>query len=182
MTGTLIALMALLAGPVPDAAAGQTKTLPGEMVTVTAEVAAVEQQSRTLTLKKADGTYTTVVVSPAYERFAGIKVGDKVLTRYYDNVVFRKLNPGEKPKDTASGAITPTAGTRPGGTASAQRTITTVITAIDEKVPSITFTGPNGWKYSSKVNDKAVLKTVKVGDPVAITWTEAVSVEVIPPK
>jgi hypothetical protein len=160
----------------------QTKELPGDMVTVTAKVAAVELQSRTLTLEKTDGTYTTVVVPESYTRFPGIKVGDTVTARYYDNIVFRKLNPGEKPVDSTSGGIVPAPGTRPAGTASMQRTVTTKITGIDEKIPSITFTGPNNWVYSTKVKDRNLLKTVNVGDLVNITWTEALSIEVTPPK
>jgi len=162
--------------------AAQTKTIPGEMTTVTATVQAVEQQTRTLTLKKSDGTFVTLVVPTTYTRFPGIKVGDTVTARYYDNVVFRKLNPGEKPVDSESGAITKADGTRPSGTAAVQRTITTKITAIDEKIPSITFSGPNGWVYSSHVQDRNALKAVKVGDQVNVTWTEAVSIDVAPPK
>ena len=45
-------------------------------------------------------------------------------------------------------------------------------------MPSATFTGPNGWKYTSKVQDTAALAKVKVGDKVEITWTEAVLVSV----
>jgi hypothetical protein len=161
--------------------AAQTKSITGEMTTVTATVQAVEQQTRTLTLKKSDGTFVTLVVPTTYTRFPGIKVGDTVTARYYDNVVFRKLNPGEKPVDTGSGAITKAEGTRPSGTAAVQRTITTKITAIDEKIPSITFSGPNGWVYSSKVQDRNNLKTVKVGDQVNVTWTEALSITVAPP-
>jgi hypothetical protein len=48
------------------------------------------------------------------------------------------------------------------------------------QTPSITFTGPNGWKYTSKVQDKDALAKVKVGDKVEITWTEAVLVSVEP--
>lgn len=163
-------------------AAAQTKTVTGDAVTVTAKVVAVEQQSRTLTLQKPDGTYTTLIVPESFERFPGIKAGDTVTARYYENVVFRKLDPGEKPVDEKGGAITPAPGTRPAGTAAVQRTITTKITAIDESVPSITFTGPNNWVYNTGVKDKALLKTVKVGDLVNITWTEALSIEVTPPK
>ena len=161
--------------------AAQTKTIPGEMTTVTATVQAVEQQTRTLTLKKSDGTFVTLIVPTSYTRFPETKVGDIVTARYYDNVVFRKLNPGEKPVDSGSGAITPGAGTRPSGTAAVQRTITTKITAIDEKIPSITFSGPNGWVYSSKVADRNNLKAVAVGDLVNVTWTEALSITVAPP-
>lgn len=181
MLKTLV-LSAAITSIAAVALAGQAKEVPGEMVTVTAKVVATELQHRTLTLEKPDGTYTTVVVPESYKRFEGIKVGDTVTARYYDNIVFRKLAPGEKPVNEASGGITPAPGTRPSGTASVQRTITTKITAIDEKIPSITFTGPNNWVYSQKVKDRALLKTVAVGDLVNITWTEALSIEVTPPK
>ena len=62
------------------------------------------------------------------------------------------------------------------------RTMTATIEAIDPKVPSITFKGPKGWKYSRRVLDKDVLKQVKVGDEVDFTWTEAVTLEVSTPK
>jgi Cu/Ag efflux protein CusF len=65
------------------------------------------------------------------------------------------------------------AANRAAGTVAHQRTITATITQIDMKVPSITFTGPNNWKYSTRVEDKAALAKVKVGDKVDITWTEA---------
>ena len=57
---------------------------------------------------------------------------------------------------------------------------TATITAIDPKVPSITFSGPNNWTYSSKVEDKKALATVKVGDKVDITWTVALLVSFKP--
>ena len=66
----------------------------------------------------------------------------------------------------------------PGGTRAKQVTITATITAIDPTTPSITFTGPNGWKYSSKVQDTEALAKVKVGDKVDIVWTEAMLVSV----
>ena len=46
------------------------------------------------------------MVPAGYERFPAIKAGDVMTVRYHDNVVFRKLNPGEKPVDSESGAIT----------------------------------------------------------------------------
>ena len=57
--------------------------------------------------------------------------------------------------------------------AAVQRTITATITKIDMKVPSIAFSGPNGWNYATRVQDKDTLAKVKVGDKVDITWTEA---------
>jgi hypothetical protein len=45
-------------------------------------------------------------------------------------------------------------------------------------VPSITLTGPNGWKYSSRVKDKDLLSKLKVGEQLDITWTEALLVSI----
>ena len=57
-----------------------------------------------------------------------------------------------------------------------------MITAIDTNVPSITFKGPNGWNYTSRVQDTAALAKVKVGDRVDIVWTEAKLVSLEPGK
>ena len=155
------------------ALAQATKTITGETQTVTATVEAIDQASRELTLKKADGTYEVLGVPESVARFDSIKVGDSINVRYYENIVIR-LKPASEPDvDSASGGVVPSAGARPSGTMSGQRTITAKITAIDPKVPSISFTGPNGWAYSTRVEDKVALSKVKVGDRVDITWTAA---------
>jgi len=92
-------------------------------------------------------------------------------------MVLRVAPPGSAPKDEASAAVT-RAATGTAGTAAHQRTITATIAAIDMKVPSITFTGPNNWKYSTKVEDKDALSKVKVGDKVDITWNTDLTLSV----
>ena len=152
------------------------------MRTETATVEAIEAASRTVTLKKPDGTFVSTVAGPDIKRFAELKVGDKVTARYYENVVVRLKRPGEPDVASAAKATTPSEQVLPGGTKAKQMTITATITAINMDMPSITFTGPNGWKYTSKVQDKAALAKVKVGDKVDIVWTEAVLVSVEPGK
>ena len=164
-----IALLVLVAPRV----LAQTKTLTGEVATLTATVEAVDASTRTVTLKGPKGNYVNIVAPPTMTKFSEIKVGDKITAKYYENVVLRVQQPGDKPVDTDSAAATPSSGTKPGATAATQRTITATITEIDQKVPSITFSGPNGWKYSSRVEDKKALAKVKVGDKVDITWTDA---------
>jgi hypothetical protein len=107
------------------------------------------------------------------KQFDSLKVGDTLKIRYYENIVLRLKEPGEPDVDTTSKSTTPAAGGAPAGTMAGQRTITATITAIDPTVPSITFTGPKKWSYSSRVEDKAALAKVKVGDRVDITWTAA---------
>lgn len=160
----------------------QVKTIPGEAVTVTATVEAIDANTRTLTLKESDGDFVPITVPRSVERFSEIKVGDTITARYYDNIVIRLKPAGEPAVDTLSDAVTKGSGASPAGTAASQRTITATIVAIDNKVPSITFKGEKvNWTYSSRVADKAALAKVKVGDRVDITWTEALTVSVTKP-
>jgi len=157
-------------------AMAQTKTFGGKMITETGTVESIEMASRTVTLKKPDGTVVTIFAGPDIKRLGEVKVGDKITARYYENMVIRLKHPGEPDVDTGAKTTTPSKQALPGGTRARQRTITATITAIDMNAPSITFTGPNGWKYSSAVEDKAALAKVKVGDKVDIVWTEALMV------
>jgi len=163
-----LAILATLATPTT----AQTKTITGEQQTVTVTVEAIEKSSREVTVKKTDGTYSVFYVPPSIKRFDTLKIGDKITAKYYENLVLQLKKPGEAATDKSA---TKTTQAKDGAAATAahQRTITATITAIDMKVPSITFSGPNGWTYSSRVEDKAALAKVKVGDKVDITWTDA---------
>ena len=168
------AVLVSMAGP----AMAQTKTVRSEMRTETGTVEAIEASTRTITLKKPDGTFVTTVAGPDITRFAELKLGDTVNVRYYENVVVRVKQPGESEVISGAKGTTGSEQVLPGGTRAKQLTITATITAIDPNAPSITFTGPNGWKYTSKVQDTEALAKVKVGDKVDIVWTEAVLVSV----
>ncbi len=157
-------------------AMAQAKTVRSEMKTDTATVEAIDAPNRAVTLKKADGTFVTTVAGPDIKRFEEIKVGDKVNARYYENVIVRVKQPGEPEVDSKTKGTTGSEQVLPGGTKATQRTITATIAAIDPAAPSISFTGPNGWKYTSKVQDTDALARVKVGDKVDIVWTEAMLV------
>jgi len=163
---------AILALSATSAAAQVSKTLTGESRVVTATVEAIERSSRVVTIKKQDGTFDVLYLPAAIKKFDTMKIGDKITAKYYETVVLQLKAPGSKDTDKDGGGVVRTEG-RPSGTASHQQTITATITAIDQAVPSITFTGPRGWTYSSRVEDKAALAKVKVGDKVDITWTEA---------
>ena len=175
-------LVSLFAGTAWAQDRTMNKTLTGEQKTVTATVEAIERSTRLVTLKEQNGEYTEITVPRDVTRFDTLKVGDKVTAKYYENIVLRLKQPGEKSTDTDTAALTPGTGAKAGATAAMQRTITATITRIDPKVPSISFSGPNGWKYSSRVEDKAALAKVKVGDRLDITWTTAVLISVEAPK
>ena len=156
--------------------AAQSKTVTGKEVSTTATIEGIEQGTRQLYVKRADGTNDVVYVPEAIKRFSSLKVGQKITVRYYENVVLRMAAPGAAPIDSSSRSVTPAAGTA--GTAARQQTITATISAIDPKLPSVSFTGPRGWNYTTRVQDKELLSKFKVGDKVDITWTEAMLVSV----
>jgi hypothetical protein len=163
-------------------AAAQVKVIPGEHRTVTATVETVDIESRTIMLRTAKGELQTVHAPSQATRLAEIKPGDTVTATYYDNIVLRVKAATEPEVDSVDAALTPGAGPQPAGTSGVQQTITATIDAIDPTVPSISFKGPRGWTYSSKVQDKKALEQVKVGDRVDITWTAATLVSVAPGK
>ena len=139
-TLTLGALMMTLS--VPGIAAGQSKTLPGEMVTVKAKVEAIESESRTINLRMDDGRIETIAAPDEMKTFNQIKVGDIVTAKDDDNITVRKKEPGEPDINTWQKGMTPSSMGKPAATAAKQRTITAAVTAIDMNVPSITLKGP----------------------------------------
>ena len=159
-------------------AMAQTKTVEGERKTVTGTVEAIEASSRTITFKNGK-EYEQVRVPESVKAFSNVKIGDRLKFTYYDNVVLNLKRPGDPDVDQTSGGVTRGAA-EGAGTVASQRTITATITAIDEKVPSITFSGPNNWSYTSRVEDRKALAKVKVGDKVDITWTTAMLVSLEP--
>jgi len=178
-------LMGALAGSVLLATAGaahaQSKTLQGESVSMTVTIEAIDQSSRTLTVKDDKGIFETLEVPRAFPRFSELKVGDKITARYYENVVVRLKKPGEAAVDVDTGAFTRGQGA-PAGTLAAQRTVTVTVAAMDPKARSVTVTGPNGYKYSRRMADKKAYDALKVGDRLDMTWTNALLISAETPK
>ena len=133
-----------------------------------------------MNIKTPDGKFQTIDVPESAKRFDELKVGDKVSITYNNTVSARLKPPGEPMVNTATGAATAGQGDRPGGAADVERIMTATITAIDKNAQSITFTGPNGWKYDRRVVDPTVLDKIKVGvgDQGDITWDTNVTVAV----
>ena len=178
LTATILAAAVML----PAVATAQIKTLPGESITVTATITAIDQATRSMTLRAPDGTTTRLTVPPDVKRFNEMKVGDIITAKYDETVILRLMKPGEAAVNSATGGVSAGTGKTPSATATAQRSITATITAIDPAVPSITLVGPEKRTYTHKVADREALKQVKVGDRLDITFVAAVLVSADPPK
>lgn len=179
LTGALAGAVALFAA---NTVSAQSKTFQGETVLKTVTIEAIEQSTRTLTVKDEAGMYENLQVSPAMKRFSELKVGDKITARYYETVVVRLKRPGEPAVDVESAALTRGDGKTPAGTGATQRTITVTVTALDPKTSSVTVRGPNGYVYSRRATDKKAFAQLKVGDQLDMTWTEALLISAEPAK
>ena len=173
VTTALSAFAVILALPLLSWA--QVKELPKQTVTVTGTVETIDTSRRAVNIKTADGKFVAVDVPAGAKRFDELKVGDKVKATYNNNVNVRLKPAGEAAVDTADVGSTMGKEARPGGGASMVRTMTATISEIDKANSSMTFVGPNQWKYSRRIVDPKVFDQVKVGDRVDITWSTDVT-------
>jgi hypothetical protein len=108
-----------------------------------------------------------------------LQVGDVVTVAYAEAFVY-EVNKGGVAADggTVVAGKAADLGQKPGGIVARETQVTVLITAIDPKVPSVTFQGPAGNTRTIKVMHPEKLEGVSVGDTVDITYTEALAIKV----
>lgn len=150
-------------------------------VTVTATVTAINQKTRAVTLTGQNGQVYSFIADSAVKNLAQVKQGDNVTVTYVEALAYDVRKPGAAPAPTTTvaGAAAPV-GAMPAGAIAQQTTVTVTITAIDPKVPSVTFKGPQGNTQTVKVLHPERLQAIKVGDLVDITYTQALAIKVTP--
>jgi hypothetical protein len=160
----------------------------GSIETLTATVESIDRSGRLVELRNEEQR-RTVQVPAEMRNFDQLNVGDEVVIKYYTGLGAQFKKKGES---TTSGLVdvhkeTQRApqGALPGGLVSTQVTTTVVIDAVDRPANSVTFTGPAGMTRTVEVRDasaKQFISTLKQGDEVELTYTEALAVTVEPKK
>jgi hypothetical protein len=153
----------------------QVRELPTDTTTIAGTIETIDQGKRAMNIKIADGSFVAVNVPESVQRFNELKVGDRINATYNNNVMVRVKAPGEPAVDTVA---TGDAKSAASGTQVQTRTMTANIVGIDRNASSISFEGPNGWKYSRRVVDPMVFAQVNVGDRVDIIWNTDLTVSV----
>jgi hypothetical protein len=149
------------------------------LVTLKATVLAIDQATRIVTLKGPKGDTVTFKADAAVRNLPQVSAGDEVLVNYYESLVMRVLKPEEAAVNEASaGAARAKAGEMPAGGAAAQVTVTVSIEAIDKANGTVTFKGPSGNVTKIRAADPKNLDLIKVGDRVAVTYSEALAISV----
>jgi len=152
-------------------------------VEVQVTVTAIDKAMRTVTVKGPRGKTKTLKIGKEARNFDQVKVGDMITVTYIEALTLRlEKAEGAKPGRTVTEEIKRAApGEKPGGELTSQVTIVGTVTAIDAKTQLVTVRGPEGNEVDLKVEDPAKLKSLKAGDLVKATYTEALAISVSAP-
>lgn len=160
----------------------QAQETKGQMVTssetVTATVVAVNQKTREVTVKMANGEEHSFIAGNNVKNLAQVKKGNIITAVYSEAIAYEVKKHGTAKAETVIASASADSGAKPAGAVAQQTTVTVIITAIDPTVPTVTFMGPRGNKETIKVKDPSKLNGVSVGDKVDITYTESLAIKV----
>jgi len=170
---SLVLALALAASP-----AARAQVEAGDAVQIVATVQSIDLAKRTVELKGADGTLTTIDVPESIQNLDKLKVGDTVTTTYAVSVAVELLKPGEVPAPASVAA-----GKQGGGEVIGAQQVSAVLKVdkIDLAKHAVTLTGPEGNTRTIQVKRpdiQAKLKDLKPGDQVQITYTRAMAIQV----
>ena len=147
-------------------------------VTATATVVSVDQKTREVTLKDAEGKTFSFVAGKEVKNLPQVQPGDIVTATYREGLVYEVKKGGTAGTSTTTTKMGARPGSMPAGVIAERTTVTVKIVGIDAKVPSVTFTGPAGNTYTMKVKDPSMLQGVAAGDTVDVTYVEAYAIKV----
>jgi translation elongation factor P/translation initiation factor 5A len=159
-----------------------------DLITVTATVKSVDMATRMVTLTGTDNKTFAIKADDAVKNLAQVRAGDKVMIEFYEGIAAELVQPGATAKaaGVAEGAIVAAPGERPGGAAAKVVTKTVVIDFIDKVRNTVQFHDANVAGDHSRVvavkkpEMRKMLKTLKVGDKVTVSFFEAVAITVKP--
>jgi Cu/Ag efflux protein CusF len=177
-----ILAFATLVCALPLTAAAQTQTQGDKTVTKqnkvtrTATITAIDQATRSVTLRADNGDEDTFTAGPEVTRFSQLKVGDKIKASYYESLVFQLRKAGAPSSPTADAVAGGRIKEVPGGAIGTQQTRTVTVKSVDAKAGTITVVAQDGRTMMRKVDDKKNLEGISAGDRIDITYTQALMV------
>ena len=153
------------------------------VVTLTGTVEAVDIPNRVVTIKGSKGKLVELKVEQQAKNLDQVKVGDKVVAKYYESIAYRLKKPGEaegvKTEQATTGAKL---GEPPAAAMANQVTVTATVMEISPKKNYVTLKGPKGNTVDVKVMDPKNIEGLKAGDEVVITYTQALAIALDKPK
>ena len=173
---------ALAASPVfADEGAGTPVTSKSATVHGSGTVTAIDKSSRMVTVKTESGDKRSFQVPSEVKEFDKLKTGDKIDVDYTQSMAISMLEPGTKPSASDKAAAMRTG--QGAGAVGEQVTISAKVVSVDPANNTVTFKGPKGQIETVDVQDpdnQARLSSLKPGQVLKFTYTEAMAVSVTP--
>ena len=170
-------LVGCASGPLPSG------TVSENVVSMTAKVLKINQETREVTLQRSDNSVVKVAVGEDVRNLPQVNVGDVVTVTYYESVAYdvKRADQGAPGVAVAAQSERAELGEKPGGGMGRAVRVTTTIAAIDKDAMTVTLRNPDGETTTVRVRDPKKLDQVAVGDLVEITYTQAVAISVKAP-
>ena len=150
------------------------------LVSITASIEAIDQNSREVTLKGPLGNVVTFTVDKRVKRLGEMKVGDLVRADYYISVAAELRAPTPEEEKTPF-VLLDAAGKAPAGSAPAagglrRFKVVTTVEGLDRPTRTVTVKGPRGNYFTARVADPTRLTQMRIGENIVLTCTEALAV------
>ena len=178
--GLAIQVSSLSAEEIPNPEVTPVKTrMAATVEMVTATVAAVDQETREVTLTDSEGKQHSFVANEQVRNLAQVEVGDTLVIKYFERVAVN-VYPA---KTGAKGWVEQTEvsradpGQKPHGTITQKIQVTGEVAAIDPENRILTIGGKHG-EVLLPVSDKVDLSAIKVGGTVRADFVETMSITV----
>jgi hypothetical protein len=158
-----------------------------ETIEASAIVEAIDYSTREVVLRDAAGRQTLVKAGPEVRNLAQVKKGDRVVVRFTEGIAAQVVKPGTGVTgvQTESSMVRAAPGEQPRATLGEQVRTTVKVYEVDPYANTIEVTGPRGYNHRLKVKDPkaiAFIRTLKKGDEVELTFSEALAISVEPAK
>jgi len=151
----------------------------GAEVEALVHVIAIDKAKRTVTFRGPQGNEVEMQVPPEAPNFDKVKKGDVFHVKYAEAVAIA-ITKGGAPSNTEETKVkVGEKGKNPGGMAVRSRTISGIIESIDLTNRYVALRGANRT-IAVKAGPDVDLAALSVGDRIAINYTQALALEMVP--
>ncbi|HUL02069.1 MAG TPA: hypothetical protein VLV16_02430 [Gemmatimonadales bacterium] len=165
---------------VAGAAQAQPKAaVAGAEVEALVTVVAVDKAKRTVTFRGPRGNEVEMAVPKEAQNFDQVKKGAVFKVKYAEAVAVAITKGGAPHKSDETHVKGAPKGANPAGVAVRSRTVSGVIESIDMANRYVALRGPH-QTLSLKVGDDVDLQALSVGDRIAVNYTQALALEMVP--
>jgi hypothetical protein len=158
-------------------------TLITEPVEAVVTVTKVDRKGRTVTIRGPAGNLHTLAVPKEAKNLDQVKPGDRFRMTYAEAAAVALTKGGKAQAGIEEMVSLAPKGAKPGGYKVRTFNVSGVVEAIDYKKRQVSVRGPKGNIVSLPVSGEVKnLESVSVGELITVIYSEALAMEMVPPK